>query len=240
MPHIYEMLIDNFMNLSVNSNGIGVIKKIIKFAKSDLTIAKIQKIILENFKYLIFNVYGNYAIQVALENWNKTLLSPLISLFYNGFYEYSLNKFSSNVVEKCIEFGGEEVISKFIEEISNKSKIVELMKNNFGNFVVQKVLKMSNSDKLKKLTNLILKNIENIGEKKLILKWKTIIKTFEENHSLNNNKLMSNNNNNFYFIYNVCNNNYLNVNNNNINDNNIIFLTKIIVHYSKPVKSKPM
>lgn len=49
------------------------------------------------------------------------------------------------------------------------------MKNNYGNYVVQKALKISTGSHKNKLIISILKNIEKIGDKKLIGKWKNIV-----------------------------------------------------------------
>lgn len=49
------------------------------------------------------------------------------------------------------------------------------MKNNYGNYVVQKALKISCGAPKLKLIISILKNIEKIGDKKLIVKWKNIV-----------------------------------------------------------------
>ncbi len=49
------------------------------------------------------------------------------------------------------------------------------MKNNFGNYVVQKALKLARNDNKKKLVANVSKNIERLGEKKLIEKWKNIL-----------------------------------------------------------------
>lgn len=49
------------------------------------------------------------------------------------------------------------------------------MKNNYGNYVVQKALKLSQGQMKAKLVNSIMKNIEKIGDKKLIMKWKSIL-----------------------------------------------------------------
>ncbi len=53
--------------------------------------------------------------------------------------------------------------------------ILDLMKNNFGNYVVQKALKISTGAPKLKLIVSILKNIEKIGDKKLIIKWRNIV-----------------------------------------------------------------
>ncbi len=49
------------------------------------------------------------------------------------------------------------------------------MKNNYGNYVVQKALKLANQSDKSKLVKCIIKNIEKIGDRKLIMKWKSII-----------------------------------------------------------------
>jgi len=49
------------------------------------------------------------------------------------------------------------------------------MKNNYGNYVVQKALRISTGLPKLKLIISILKNIEKIGEKKLIAKWRNIV-----------------------------------------------------------------
>ncbi len=49
------------------------------------------------------------------------------------------------------------------------------MKNNYGNFVVQKALKIVKEENKVILLKAISKNVERIGDKKIIDKWKTII-----------------------------------------------------------------
>ncbi len=49
------------------------------------------------------------------------------------------------------------------------------MKNNYGNYVIQKALKITKGEIKKKLVDTILKNIEKLGEKKIIDKWKLIL-----------------------------------------------------------------
>ena len=90
-----------------------------------------------------------------------------------------MDKFSSNVIEKCIEFGSQEFIMRFIDEINEKERIVDVIKNSFGNFVIQKALKMANSFNLFKLVNSIKMNLEKIQEKRVVSKWRSIIKPYE-------------------------------------------------------------
>ena len=154
--------------------------------KYESTLIRFQKLILENYMSLISNVYGNYVIQVSLEvfinltqKWKYQYTQPILQCFYGNLYEFSLDKFSSNVIEKCIEFGGQEFIFRFINEVNEKGRIVEVIKNSFGNFVVQKALKIADSGNLFKLVSLIKKNLEKVNEKRLIGKWKSILKPYE-------------------------------------------------------------
>lgn len=64
---LYHFLIENFVSLAINQNGLGLIKKTIIHSGLFATKKKIQKILMENFLFLIQNIYGNYSIQVAIE-----------------------------------------------------------------------------------------------------------------------------------------------------------------------------
>lgn len=49
------------------------------------------------------------------------------------------------------------------------------MKNSYGNYVVQKALQLASSLHKSKLIIAIQKNIDKLGDKKLIMKWRSII-----------------------------------------------------------------
>jgi hypothetical protein len=51
------------------------------------------------------------------------------------------------------------------------------MKNNYGNYVVQKALKLSSDFNKRRIIELIMKNLDKIGEKKLVMKWRFIIQS---------------------------------------------------------------
>lgn len=59
----------------------------------------------------------------------------------------------------------------------NTDKIVDLMKNGYGNYVVQKALKLATGKLKIELINLIMKNLDKIGDRKLLLKWRKIVES---------------------------------------------------------------
>jgi len=150
-------------------------KKIIIHGQHIETLRKIQEKLAENAVLLVQNAYGNYAIQIAFENWSGDFCLPIIQQFYGKFYNLSMQKYSSNVVEKCLERGDENVLGKFIDEISQHTRVLDLMKNSYGNYVVQKALKLSKDNNKTKFVNCIMKNLDKFSDKKLINKWKGIV-----------------------------------------------------------------
>ena len=171
---IYDYVIDNFLKLSYNSNGICIIKKIISFTYKINLHDKIKKIIKDNAFELILHPYGNYVIQSAVENFENNDLYEIIYLFNKKFITFSLQKFSSNVVERCLE-KSDDILNNYINEVCSSNKINEIMKNNYGNYVIQKALKLSSGKYKKLLVMNVQNNINKLKEKKLILKWHSIL-----------------------------------------------------------------
>jgi hypothetical protein len=59
-----------------------------------------------------------------------------------------------------------------------KYLIEELMKSNFGNFVMQKALKIASNNNRNILLDLMIKNLSKLGDNKLICKWQEIINSY--------------------------------------------------------------
>jgi len=77
-----------------------------------------------------------------------------------------------------------------------------LLQNNFGNFVLQKALKLSKNENHKKLIDSINKNLEKINDKKLFDKWIPILsqinsRSFSDSPTQNPNQAYYSNRNNF-------------------------------------------
>ncbi len=197
---IYDIIIDNFLLLAVHNNGLCVIKKIIIHCTKQTTIERILAKLVENALYLIQNPYGNYAIQVAFDYWQDQYLIPIVKQFENKYTNLSMQKYSSNVVEKCLSRFEELCLHKLIEEMSQMSKGAELMKNNYGNYVVQKALKISSGVYKAKLLNILAKSIEKIGDKKIMGKWRSIIGKFANKNECINFSFTSDVGNNLFYI----------------------------------------
>ena len=181
---IFDFVEKNFLLLSNHINGICIVKKIVSYKNKKDFHEKIKKIINDNAINLIQHPYGNYVIQTLIDYWEIDEILLITSNFKNKFTFLSNLKYSSNVVEKLME-KSEIILKDYINEICKDGKISEIMKNNFGNYVIQKALKISVNEDKKKLIEEVNKNIFKINDKKLILKWKSILENYND-YSFNN------------------------------------------------------
>ncbi len=109
---------------------------------------KLIELIQKNLLEIIQNPYGNYVIQHLIIEWGLDYSRSIINSITDNIISLSMHKFSSNVVEKCLEIDDVNMKRKIYKEIFNQSKISSLVKNKYGNFVVQKAIKsMPMSDK---------------------------------------------------------------------------------------------
>ena len=169
---IYNYIIDNFLELAKNNNGICIVKKILSFTHKKNLHDKLKVIVKENALQLISHPYGNFVIQVVVDCWND--YNDILCLFDKKYYSLSLEKYASNVVERCIE-KDENILNNYIEEIININKIFEVMKSNYGNYVIQKAIKLARGDYKQKLVFNAAKDINKLNDPKLIKKWKSIL-----------------------------------------------------------------
>ena len=174
IKEIIDFVYNNFMDLSYHINGICIVKKLLLMThKKDLH-QKLKNKIIENAQNLIVHQYGNYVIQVIVENWDDNELEDIINLYKDKYIYLSKQKYSSNAIERILEKNNNN-LEFYINEICTNNNLSEVMRNNYGNYVVQKAVKLSSGKSQEKLIKEIIKNIHKIEDKKIINKWKMII-----------------------------------------------------------------
>ena len=175
---ISNFILDNFLFLANNANGLCIVKKEIALEYQNENFDRLKKEFYNNALVLIQNPYGNYALQMCINIWNLEDIKEIITTFYGKCSVLSIQKYSSNIIERCLE-KSEEFLEHFVTEIcTNEGTIGLLMKNNYGNYVIQTALKVSKSNHQKMIINSIEKNLIHLNNKKLINKWKSIISAY--------------------------------------------------------------
>ena len=169
---LYDYIYENFLTLANNNNGICIVKKILSLTHKKLLHDKLKIIIKDNALQLIKHPYANFVIQVVVECWSD--YKDILDLFDKKYYNLSLEKYASNVVERCIE-RDEDILNNYIEEIINSNHIYDVMRSNFGNYVIQKAIKLSKGENKNKLVFNAAKDVNKLNDNKLIIKWKSIL-----------------------------------------------------------------
>ncbi len=57
----------------------------------------------------------------------------------------------------------------YVDEILKRNKVNVLIKNSYGNYVIRKALNLANINTKLSLANGVFENLENLGEKTLII-----------------------------------------------------------------------
>jgi hypothetical protein len=101
LDYIFNACYDKLIDLSLDANGLCVIKKIVSRFNDipDKRAMLVQKLS-ENCVQLVQSPYGNYAIQQGIEHWTNEELKPVYENLHDNILQLSMQKFSSNVIEK--------------------------------------------------------------------------------------------------------------------------------------------
>ncbi|EZG01205.1 hypothetical protein H106_08539 [Trichophyton rubrum CBS 735.88] len=110
---------------------------------------------------LISDQYGNYVIQHIIEFGEEVDKNKIISIVLGQAVHFSKHKFASNVVEKSITFGTMEqrlAITRILSAVNEKGEgpLLGLMRDQYGNYVIQKSLSVLEGDDYKMLVSRIL------------------------------------------------------------------------------------
>ena len=78
----------------------------------------------------------------------KEKCMKILNIINENFFSLSMQKFSSNVVENSLRLNSIEVLKKNLINVIVNGKINSMLKNTYGNFVIEKLIhRLSSQDK---------------------------------------------------------------------------------------------
>ncbi|RZB74534.1 pumilio homolog 2-like [Glycine soja] len=141
---IVSTFFDQVVTLSTHPYGCRVIQRVLEHCKDPTTQQKVMDEILGAVSMLAQDQYGNYVVQHVLEHGKPHERSSIIKELADKIVQMSQQKFASNVVEKCLTFGGPSerqlLVSQMLGTTDENEPLQAMMKDQFANYVVQKVL----------------------------------------------------------------------------------------------------
>ncbi|XP_030504152.2 pumilio homolog 2 [Cannabis sativa] len=141
---IVSTFYDQVVTLSTHPYGCRVIQRVLEHCEDPTTQSKVMDEILGAVSMLAQDQYGNYVVQHVLEHGKPHERSAIIKELAGKIVIMSQQKFASNVVEKCLTFGGpaerELLVNEMLGSTDENEPLQAMMKDQFANYVVQKVL----------------------------------------------------------------------------------------------------
>lgn len=179
IDYIFGPVLENLLMLSNDQNGLCVVKKVISSIKSDGKRSMLSKALGGITKECVQDPYGNYAIQHAVEVWGPPHRDEIVGTLLRGGVQLSSTKYSSNVVEKCIELLPKDFALPFARAVlKSDAVLLQLLNNLFGTFVLQKLLEWVPAKEVKsRLGCAVQANLKNMADKSLRGKWEGFFKT---------------------------------------------------------------
>ncbi|XP_043700604.1 pumilio homolog 1-like [Telopea speciosissima] len=138
---------DQVVTLSTHPYGCRVIQRVLEHCNDPKTQQIMMEEILQSVCMLAQDQYGNYVVQHVLEHGKPHERSIIITKLAGQIVQMSQQKFASNVVEKCLTFGGpaerQLLVNEMLGSTDENEPLQAMMKDQFANYVVQKVLETS-------------------------------------------------------------------------------------------------
>jgi hypothetical protein len=144
--YINNFVIANLIELCIDPNGICVIKEFIYNMKSDNYIKLVLSIFEKETKQLTFNQFGNYIIQEVIRFYGYNYCKNIINILISNLVEFSLAKFSSNVIDFLLEYLSKKQFWEFCNILRiiflEEKNFKEMIKNKFSIYVIENCLEL--------------------------------------------------------------------------------------------------
>ena len=167
---LYDALADISLKIALLQQGATIFNTALGLSNSKQK-EKICSKIIDNLEKLINDKYGNYSVQAIINKLEdeKNLIEPIYLYISNNIVILSKQKCSSNVIDTFIK--RKNVYSKkLVNDMIKNNIIKDIIKDQYGNYVVQKAMAISDKETVSKIIKQIKPIIpelleSNIGRK---------------------------------------------------------------------------
>lgn len=161
-PRSLDFIINSFngqvYTLSTHPYGCRVIQRILEHCTAEQTNGILEELHSQT-EQLIKDQYGNYVIQHVLEHGKPEDKAKIVNVVKGNVCPYSQHKFASNVVEKCVTYASRQDKTILIDEVTSyntdngvtTSPLNIMMKDQYANYVVQKMIDVAEPSQRKML-----------------------------------------------------------------------------------------
>ncbi|XP_030524202.1 pumilio homolog 12-like isoform X2 [Rhodamnia argentea] len=138
---LFEAAAANCVELATDRHGCCVLQKCLSRSVGEHRKHLISEIV-PNSLILSQDQFGNYVVQYIFELQVSQVVKILDQL-EGRFGDLSMQKYSSNVVEKCLTHSTWEGLRRVIQELIDDPRLDQIMQDAYGNYVIQAALNIS-------------------------------------------------------------------------------------------------
>ncbi|KAE8449213.1 hypothetical protein EG329_008380 [Mollisiaceae sp. DMI_Dod_QoI] len=140
---IFDAVGHHCVDVGTHRHGCCVLQRCIDHASGEQKAWLIRQIS-NNAYVLVQDPFGNYVVQYILDLNEPVFTEPLVQMFRGRVGQLSKQKFSSNVIEKCLRCAQEPSKDMLIEEMLQPTELDRLLRDSFANYVIQTALDYAN------------------------------------------------------------------------------------------------
>ncbi|KAJ5571169.1 Armadillo-like helical [Penicillium sp. DV-2018c] len=142
---IYEAVGARCVIVGTHRHGCCVLQRCIDHASGPQRARLIAQITSHSFA-LVQDPFGNYVVQYILDLAEPSFTNPLCATFCGNIPQLSKQKFSSNVIEKCLRTADDYMKTAMIEEFLAPNELEKMLRDSFANYVVQTAMDFCNAE----------------------------------------------------------------------------------------------
>lgn len=153
---IMEAVAKRIVSVSMHKHGCCVVQWCLDYGTREQREGLIDEIA-RNALELVQDAYGNYVVQQIMDvskwksNEDAKARRKVMQALLGNIPKLAVQKFSSIVVEKCLQEADEDIRLAMVEELVDPMRLPRLLQDPFANYVIQKVLSVSRSDEFQRL-----------------------------------------------------------------------------------------
>ncbi|XP_024959803.1 putative pumilio homolog 8, chloroplastic [Cynara cardunculus var. scolymus] len=136
---ILNVVADNCLDIATDKSGCCVLQQCVLHANG-VSKERLLTEIIANALHLAEHPYGNYVVQHILGMQIPGVTADILQRLSGNFVTLAMNKYASNVVEKCLKDAPDDQSIPIIREIINSQNFLSVIQHPYGNYVAQSAL----------------------------------------------------------------------------------------------------